>query len=243
MRFEVLTAVRMATLFFWTVTPCRLVGRYQRFGEIHRLHLQWVPKMEVIHADRRKDRRGQSIRCSSLALDPEEHLKDWKGVVFGVHQYGKAFLTKRHADRCYASVIPVHFCVMGLSCTNVSPKYCWATELPRMGSAVVNIDPIQKNVYLRDSFWWTHLLLWYTYALCCDRHLAVTVSKLSPQRETEESSWPKHFRGTHTFVWIVSCSHIQRHFRICARIQLLLHRGTIPSMRGAGNSWTFTCRI
>jgi hypothetical protein len=29
---EVLTPVCM-TMFFWVVTPCRLVGRYQRFGE------------------------------------------------------------------------------------------------------------------------------------------------------------------------------------------------------------------
>jgi hypothetical protein len=32
-RFEVLTAVKMSMLFFWVVTPCGLVGRYQRFGE------------------------------------------------------------------------------------------------------------------------------------------------------------------------------------------------------------------
>jgi hypothetical protein len=38
-KFEVLTAV-MTTLFFWVVTPCSLVGRYQRFGEIYSLHLQ-----------------------------------------------------------------------------------------------------------------------------------------------------------------------------------------------------------
>jgi hypothetical protein len=27
-------------MFFWVVTPCRLVGRYQHFGETYRLHLQ-----------------------------------------------------------------------------------------------------------------------------------------------------------------------------------------------------------
>jgi hypothetical protein len=32
MRFEVLTAVKMLMLVFWIVTPCGLVGRYQRFG-------------------------------------------------------------------------------------------------------------------------------------------------------------------------------------------------------------------
>jgi hypothetical protein len=33
MRFEILTAVRMAMLSFWVVAPCRLAVRYQRFGE------------------------------------------------------------------------------------------------------------------------------------------------------------------------------------------------------------------
>jgi hypothetical protein len=27
-------------MLFWVLTPCRLVGRYQRFGETHCLHLQ-----------------------------------------------------------------------------------------------------------------------------------------------------------------------------------------------------------
>jgi hypothetical protein len=30
-RFEVLTAMKMAVFFFWVVTPCGFVGRY-RFG-------------------------------------------------------------------------------------------------------------------------------------------------------------------------------------------------------------------
>jgi hypothetical protein len=38
-RSEVLTAVRMA-LFFRVLTPCRIVGRYQRFGEIYCVLLQ-----------------------------------------------------------------------------------------------------------------------------------------------------------------------------------------------------------
>jgi hypothetical protein len=33
-RFEVLTVVRMTMLFFWIVTPCRLIDRHQRFEEI-----------------------------------------------------------------------------------------------------------------------------------------------------------------------------------------------------------------
>jgi hypothetical protein len=36
-RFEFSSAVRMT---FWVVTPCRLVGRYQRFGETCCLYLQ-----------------------------------------------------------------------------------------------------------------------------------------------------------------------------------------------------------
>jgi hypothetical protein len=39
-KFEVLTAVKMAMSFFWVVTPSKLLGRYQRFGEKYSLHLQ-----------------------------------------------------------------------------------------------------------------------------------------------------------------------------------------------------------
>jgi hypothetical protein len=41
MRFEVLTEVRMTMLFFWVVTPCRLVGRCQRYGETSCPQLRW----------------------------------------------------------------------------------------------------------------------------------------------------------------------------------------------------------
>jgi hypothetical protein len=40
LRFEVLTAVKMSVLFFWVVTLCGLVGKYQRFGGTYCLHLQ-----------------------------------------------------------------------------------------------------------------------------------------------------------------------------------------------------------
>jgi hypothetical protein len=40
MGFEVLTAVKTSMLVFWVVTPCRPVGRYQRFGGTYCLHLQ-----------------------------------------------------------------------------------------------------------------------------------------------------------------------------------------------------------
>jgi hypothetical protein len=39
MRFEVLTAVKTSMFFFWVVTPCGLVGRYQS-----------SPKMEAVCA-------------------------------------------------------------------------------------------------------------------------------------------------------------------------------------------------
>jgi hypothetical protein len=39
-KYEVHTAVKVAVLFFWLETSCRLVGRDQRFGETYRLHLQ-----------------------------------------------------------------------------------------------------------------------------------------------------------------------------------------------------------
>jgi hypothetical protein len=41
-RFEVFTAVKMLMLFFWVITSCGLVGRYQRFGGTYCLHLQAV---------------------------------------------------------------------------------------------------------------------------------------------------------------------------------------------------------
>jgi hypothetical protein len=32
-QFDILVSVSMKFLFFWVVTPCRLVGRYERFEE------------------------------------------------------------------------------------------------------------------------------------------------------------------------------------------------------------------
>jgi hypothetical protein len=43
-RSEVLTALKMTMLFFWVVTPCGLVGRYQHFGETYCLHFQDRPE-------------------------------------------------------------------------------------------------------------------------------------------------------------------------------------------------------
>jgi hypothetical protein len=40
LRFEVLRAVQMSVLVLWVVTPCGLVGRYQRFGGTFCFHLQ-----------------------------------------------------------------------------------------------------------------------------------------------------------------------------------------------------------
>jgi hypothetical protein len=53
MRSEVLTAVRMSILVLWIVTPCGLVGTYQRFGETYCLHLQGVTrkKNNIVNMD------------------------------------------------------------------------------------------------------------------------------------------------------------------------------------------------
>jgi hypothetical protein len=40
MIFEVVTVLEMSMFFFWAVTLCGLLGRYQRFGGAHCLHLQ-----------------------------------------------------------------------------------------------------------------------------------------------------------------------------------------------------------
>jgi hypothetical protein len=50
MIFEVIMAAKISMLFFWVVTPCRLAGRYQRFGGTYYFHLQRtaVLKMEAL---------------------------------------------------------------------------------------------------------------------------------------------------------------------------------------------------
>jgi hypothetical protein len=40
MRCDVLTAVKTSMLVFCVVTPCGLIGRYQRFGDTYCFHLQ-----------------------------------------------------------------------------------------------------------------------------------------------------------------------------------------------------------
>jgi hypothetical protein len=42
MRFEVFKAVKMWMAVFWFVTPCNLVGGYQRFGRTYCHHLHGV---------------------------------------------------------------------------------------------------------------------------------------------------------------------------------------------------------
>jgi hypothetical protein len=42
-RFEVVMAVKMLFLFFWVVTSCGLIGRYQHFRETYCLHRQGWP--------------------------------------------------------------------------------------------------------------------------------------------------------------------------------------------------------
>jgi hypothetical protein len=42
MKIDVLTAAKIWTVVFWVVTPCNLVGGYQRFGGTYRAHLQGI---------------------------------------------------------------------------------------------------------------------------------------------------------------------------------------------------------
>jgi hypothetical protein len=47
------------TMLFWVVTPCRLVGRHERFGETYCLHLQDVTTQKniiiILTAERTSD--------------------------------------------------------------------------------------------------------------------------------------------------------------------------------------------
>jgi hypothetical protein len=63
MRFEVLTAVEMTTLFFWVVTPCGLVGGYQRQPEASAL------MMEAVYFIEKFVSTYEPTRCHN----PEEH--------------------------------------------------------------------------------------------------------------------------------------------------------------------------
>jgi hypothetical protein len=40
LRLDVIMAMKMTLLSFWVMMPCRLVGKYQCFGETYCLHLQ-----------------------------------------------------------------------------------------------------------------------------------------------------------------------------------------------------------
>jgi hypothetical protein len=66
-RSEVLTAVKMSILVFWVVTPCGLVGRYQRFGRAYYLCLQGrvSPSYSTLNMD--------AIRSSET---PVSHVQD-----------------------------------------------------------------------------------------------------------------------------------------------------------------------
>jgi hypothetical protein len=46
-RFEVLTAVKMLIVVFWVVTPCSLVGGYQRLGGTYSFHFQGIKWLYV----------------------------------------------------------------------------------------------------------------------------------------------------------------------------------------------------
>jgi hypothetical protein len=69
MRFEVLTAVKMAMLF-WVVTPCGLVDRHQIFGETYCLHLQgWFPGIYLrVHKASQPRRTTSSLQKMLSAI-------------------------------------------------------------------------------------------------------------------------------------------------------------------------------
>jgi hypothetical protein len=77
LRFEVFTAVRM--MMFWVLAPCRLVGRYQRFGETHCPHLQawvWLSEMLVHTASQSR---------TSTKLWSDRSLKRYSHSCYNAH--------------------------------------------------------------------------------------------------------------------------------------------------------------
>jgi hypothetical protein len=95
-------------LFFWVVTPCGSVGRYQRFGEAYCLHHQgWgcmflrsigiyikvytalQPRRPTSHLDRRENLRSQIFSSSHnciLSLWVSWCWQDWPGQEANVYQ-------------------------------------------------------------------------------------------------------------------------------------------------------------
>jgi hypothetical protein len=72
MASEVLTAVKMSMLVFWTVIPRALVGRYYLSGE--KYYLQTL-KMELVCSSRKL----VSAYKYTLHLDTENKLHGWYG--------------------------------------------------------------------------------------------------------------------------------------------------------------------
>jgi hypothetical protein len=70
-RFEVLTAVRMA-MVFWVVTPCRQVGRYKRFGKhtasIFRVEVAMLGSGDIYTGSEEAQAGGGGIRNVSPKL-------------------------------------------------------------------------------------------------------------------------------------------------------------------------------
>jgi hypothetical protein len=47
-RFEILAAVKISIVVFWVVTPCGLIGGYQHFGGMYRLHPEELTRHLVL---------------------------------------------------------------------------------------------------------------------------------------------------------------------------------------------------
>jgi hypothetical protein len=58
-------AVMMTVLYFWVVTPCRFIGRYQRFGETYCLHL--LGSRHIYIYSQRKNKLDGNVTRNSIA--------------------------------------------------------------------------------------------------------------------------------------------------------------------------------
>jgi hypothetical protein len=90
-RFEVLTAVKM--MMFWVVAPCRLVGRYHRFGG---MKMETVCFSETLvstyESTRRHNPEQQHHHCRGLSRNK---LKGQNSVV-NVSYLNSVIVTRPH---------------------------------------------------------------------------------------------------------------------------------------------------
>jgi hypothetical protein len=70
-RFEVLTAVKTSMLVLWVVTPCVLVGRYWRFGEMY-----------CLYGDQHRHLSTISINLFLRWEDNIKMVRGWTGLIW-----------------------------------------------------------------------------------------------------------------------------------------------------------------